>query len=37
VITSRAATFGRPSKAYRYRGYLILVWPRGENLLAWLR
>ena len=28
------ATFGRPARTYRYRGYLILVWPRGENLLA---
>jgi hypothetical protein len=31
------ATFGRPARIYRYRGYLILVWPRGENLLARLR
>jgi hypothetical protein len=31
------ATFGRPARTYRYRGYLILVWPRGENLLARLR
>jgi hypothetical protein len=31
------ATFGRPSRTYRYRGYLILVWPRGDNLLARLR
>jgi hypothetical protein len=29
-----SATFGRPARTYRYRGYLILVWPRGENLLA---
>lgn len=28
------ATFGRPARTYRYRGYLILVWPRSENLLA---
>jgi hypothetical protein len=31
------ATFGRPARTYGYRGYLILVWPRGENLLARLR
>jgi len=31
------ATFGRPARVYRYREYLILVWPRGENLLARLR
>ena len=31
------ATFGRPAKTYRYDAYLILVWPRGENLLARLR
>jgi hypothetical protein len=29
-----SATFGRPARTYRYHGYLILVWPRGENLLA---
>src|SRR5450756_196273 len=35
MTTSQAvATFGRPARTYRYRGYLILVWPRGENLLA---
>jgi hypothetical protein len=32
-----AATFGRPARSYRYQAYLILVWPRGENLLARLR
>jgi hypothetical protein len=32
---SRAvATFGLPARAYRYGGDLILVWPRGTNLLA---
>jgi hypothetical protein len=29
-----AATFGRPARRYRYRADAILVWPRGENLLA---
>jgi hypothetical protein len=31
------ATFGRPARVYRYDEYLILVWPRAENLLAGLR
>jgi hypothetical protein len=31
------ATFGRPARTYRYRDYVILVWPGGENLLARLR
>jgi hypothetical protein len=31
------ATFGRPARVYRYDEYLILVWPRAENLLARLR
>jgi hypothetical protein len=32
-----AATFGPPARTYRYRGCAILVWRRGENLLARLR
>jgi hypothetical protein len=38
-LTARqaAAVFGRPARRYRYQAYLILVWPRGENLLARLR
>jgi len=28
------ATFGRPARTYRYREYVILAWPPGENLLA---
>jgi len=31
------ATFGRPTATYRYQGFAILVWPRGDNLLARLR
>ncbi len=31
------ATFGRPARTYRYRGYRILVWPRGKNLFTWVR
>jgi hypothetical protein len=31
------ATFGRPAKTYRYGQYVILVWPRDENLLDRLR
>jgi hypothetical protein len=34
TTTQAIATFGRPARIYRYRGYLIMVWPRGENLLA---
>jgi hypothetical protein len=38
ITAARAvATFGPPAGTYRYRGYAILVWRRGENLLAGLR
>ena len=37
TVAQATATFGRPAKTYRYGDYLILVWPRGENLLARLR
>ena len=33
TIARAIATFGRPVRTYRYRGYTILAWPRGENLL----
>ena len=35
-LTTRAAvaTFGQPARTDRYRGYLILIWRPGENLLA---
>ncbi|HEY0934860.1 MAG TPA: hypothetical protein VGD91_14085, partial [Trebonia sp.] len=38
-LSARAAVsaFGRPARTEHYRGYLILVWPRGENLLARLK
>jgi hypothetical protein len=34
TVADAVATFGRPAKRYRYRAYTILIWPRGENLLA---
>ena len=37
TVAVATATFGRPARIYRYREYMILVWPRGENLLAGLR
>jgi len=37
TVAQAVATFGRPSGLYRYHGYTILIWPRGENLLARLR
>jgi hypothetical protein len=37
TVAEATATFGRPAKTYRYGQYLILVWPRAENLLARLR
>ena len=37
TVAETTATFGRPARTYRYREYVILVWPRGENLLARLR
>ena len=36
-VAEATATFGLPARTYRYREYVILVWPRGENLLARLR
>jgi hypothetical protein len=37
TVAEATATFGRPARIYRYDQYLILVWPRAENLLARLR
>jgi hypothetical protein len=37
TIAQAVATFGVAAGAYRHRGYRILVWPRGVNLLAGLR
>jgi hypothetical protein len=38
LTTARAiATFGKPARRYRYKTYVILVWPQGANLLAGLR
>ena len=37
TAAAATATFGRPSRTYRHDEYVILVWPRGENLLARLR
>jgi len=37
TVAQAVATFGRPAGLYRYHGYTILIWPRGENLLARLR
>jgi hypothetical protein len=37
TVADATATFGRPAGTYRYREYLILTWPRSENLLARLR
>jgi len=37
TVADATATFGRPARTYRYRDYVILVWPRSENLLARLR
>ena len=34
TVAEATATFGRPASTYRYGEYVILVWPRGENLLA---
>ena len=31
------ATFGQPARRYRYKTYVILVWPQRVNLLAGLR
>jgi hypothetical protein len=37
TVAEATATSGRPARIYRYDQYLILVWPRTENLLARLR
>jgi hypothetical protein len=37
TIAQATATFGRPARTYRHDSYVILLWPRGENLLARLR
>ena len=37
TVAQAVATFGRPAGRYRYHAYTILIWPRGENLLARLR
>ncbi len=37
TVAEATATFGRPAKTYRHDQYLILVWPRAENLLDRLR
>jgi hypothetical protein len=37
TVAQAVATFGRPAQRYRYHAYTILIWPRGENLLARLR
>ena len=37
TVAEATATFGRPARTYRYGEYMILVWPRAENLLGRLR
>jgi hypothetical protein len=37
TIARAVRTFGRPARLYRYHAYTIMIWPRGENLLARLR
>jgi hypothetical protein len=37
TVAEATATFGRPARTYRFDEYLILVWPRSDNLLARLR
>ena len=37
TVVAATATFGRPASTYRYDAYLILRWPRADNLLARLR
>jgi hypothetical protein len=37
TVAEATATFGRPAELDRYHAYTILIWPRGENLLARLR
>jgi hypothetical protein len=37
TLGQAVATFGQPAQVDRYHAYTILIWPRGENLLARLR
>jgi hypothetical protein len=37
TVAEATATFGRPARTYQYDEYVILVWPRAENLLDRLR
>jgi hypothetical protein len=37
TVAEAAATFGRPAELDQYHAYIILIWPRGDNLLARLR
>jgi len=37
TVAQATATFGRPKRIYRHGEYVILVWPRDENLLGRLR
>jgi hypothetical protein len=37
TVAEATATFGRPARTHRYGEYVILVWPRDENLLDRLR
>jgi len=37
TVAEATATFGRPARTYRHDEYVILLWPRGDNLLARLR
>ena len=37
TMAEAVATFGPPARLDRYHAYIILTWPRGENLLARLR
>jgi hypothetical protein len=37
TVAEARATFGRPARTFRYQEYVILVWPRDDNLLDRLR
>jgi hypothetical protein len=37
TVAEARATFGRPARVRRYGEYVVLVWPRDENLLGRLR
>jgi hypothetical protein len=37
TVAQARATFGRPARVRRYGEYVVLVWPRDENLLGRLR